>query len=112
MNARTLKILGLFVVAFGAATAFSSLPLVDVPVPGTKMRLSDTSGPGGRRNYAVLRVGDAVATIPDPRATGATALIGRIGAGEITELDMPPSGWSGGTSGRQDFKYKSRTGVV
>src|SRR6187549_1980996 len=98
MNALTLKVLALFVVAFGGAMAFSA-PVADVTLPGTKMRLSDTSGPGGRRNYAVLRA-DTVGTIPDPRATGAKAFLGRIGAGEITELDMPASGWSGGVSGR------------
>jgi hypothetical protein len=38
--------------------------------------------------------------------------IGRLGAGEITVLDLPASGWGGGTSAPQDYEFKSRTGVV
>ena len=76
------------------------------------MRLRDTSGPDGRRTYAALRDGDPSVPVPDPRITGATASIGRVGAGEVTVLDLPASGWSGGTSVRRGFKFKSRSGAV
>ena len=112
MTARTLKQLGLVAVTLMSATAFSGIPNTDVPLPGTKMQLSDTSGPAGRRTYAALRDGDQSVPVPAPTITGATASIGRVGAGEVTVLDLPASGWSGGTSERRDFKFKSRSGAV
>jgi hypothetical protein len=112
MTARTLKQLLLVALTLMSATAFSGIPNTDVPLPGTKMRLRDTSGAAGRRTYAALRDGDQSVPVPDPRITGATASIGRVGAGEVTVLDLPASGWSGGTSGRRDFKFKSRSGAV
>ena len=108
MTARTLKQLALVAVTLMSATAFSGIPTTDVPLPGTKMRLSDTSGPAGRRTYAALRDGDQSVAVPDPTITGATASIGRVGVGEVTVLDLPASGWSGGTSARRDYKFKSR----
>jgi len=95
-----------------SATAFSGVFPIDVPLPGTKMRLRDTSGPDGRRTYAVLRDGDQAVPVPDPRITGAIVSIGRVGAGEVTVLDLPASGWSAGTSVRRGFKFKSRSGAV
>ena len=112
MTARTLKQLGLVTMTLMSATAFSGIPTIDVPLPGTKMRLRDTSGPDGRRTYAALRAGDQSVPVPDPRITGATASIGRVGAGEVTVLDLPASGWSAGTSVRRGFKFKSRSGAV
>src|SRR5262249_4778676 len=76
------------------------------------MQRTDTSGASGRRNYVALRDGDPSVSLPDPRVTGATAFIGRVGAGEVTVLDLPPGGWSGGTSARQDYKFKSPSGTV
>jgi hypothetical protein len=113
MSARSIKKLGFVVVTLAAALAFSGiLPVGDVPVDGTKMRLSDTLGPGGRRNAIVLRAGDPSGVFPDPRLTGATAYIGRVGVGEITTIPLPAAGWSGGTGAKQDYKFKSRTGTV
>src|SRR5262245_61714054 len=110
---RTLKRLGLVVVTLTSATVLSGIPpTTDIPLPGTKMKLTDTSGSPGRRNYVALRDGDPSVSLPDPRVTGATAFIGRVGAGEVTVLDLPPSGWSGGTSARQDYKFRSRSGTV
>ena len=110
MNARTLTQLGLVVVALVSATTVSGNgTTVDIPLPGTKMQLADTSGPAGRRNFVALRDGDESVAVPDPRVTGATVSIGRVGAGEVTVLNLPASGWSGGP---QDFKFKSRSGTV
>src|SRR5262245_11555513 len=83
-----------------------------VPLPGTKIRLNDTAGPGGRRTYVALRNGDESIPLPDPRVTGATVHIGRVGVGDVTVLDLPADGWGGGTSPRHDYKFKSRTGAV
>ena len=41
-----------------------------------------------------------------PTITGATASIGRVGAGEVTVLDLPASGWSSGTSVRQRLQVQ------
>jgi len=112
MTARTLKQLGLVTVALMSATAFSGVFPIDVPLPGTKMRLRDTSGPDGRRTYAALRPGDPSVPVPDPRITGATASIGRVGAGDVTVLDLPASGWSAGTSARRRFTFKGGSGAV
>ena len=95
-----------------SATAFSGIFPIDVPLPGSKMRLRDTSGPDGKRTYAALRHGTQSVPVPDPRITGATASIGRVGAGEVTVLDLPASGWSAGTSVRRGFEFKSRSGAV
>ncbi len=87
------------------------IPNTDVPLPGTKMRLRDTSGPPAG---APLRP-CAMATNPcrfRPQDHGAMASIGRVRAGEVTVLDLPASGWSGRTSGRRDFEFKSRSGAV
>ena len=110
MHTRILDRVGLVMVALATATAFSGpVPTTDVPLPGTKVRLADTTGPAGRRNYVALRDGDQSVPLPDLRVTGATASIGRVGAGEVTVLDLPASGWSGGP---RDFKFKSRSGPV
>jgi hypothetical protein len=92
------------------AVVSDTLP-TDVLLPGTKIQLSDTSGPVSRRNYVALRDGAQPAPLPDPRVTGATASIGRVGAGEVTVLDLPASGWSGSSS-TGDYKFKSRSGAV
>ena len=111
MTARTLKQLMLVALTLMSATVFSGIS-IDVPLPVTKMRLRDTSGPDGRRTYAALRPGDPSVPVPDPRITGATASIGRVGAGDVTVLDLPASGWSAGTSVRRGFEFKSRSGAV
>jgi len=108
---RTLMRLGLVTVTLLSVTAFSGVPNTDVPLPGTKMQLTDTSGSLDRRNYAALRDGDQSVPFPAPTITGATASIGRVGAGEVTVLDLPASGWSG-SSTKGDYKFKSRSGTV
>ncbi len=113
MLARSITALGLLVAALTVATAFSAILSVgDVPVAGTKIGLSDNSGPGGRRTSIVLSAGDPSGVFPDPRATGATAYIGRVGVGEVTTILLPAAGWSGGTGPKQDYKFKSRTGTA
>lgn len=122
---RTLMRLGLVTVTLISVTFLSGIPpttatvcpavpdgcVMNIPLPGTKMQLSDTSGPGDRRNYVALRDGDQSVPFPAPTITGATASIGRVGAGEVTVLDLPASGWSGSpTTG--DYKFKSRSGAV
>ena len=107
---RTLKRLGLVVATLTSATVLSGIPpTTDIPLPGAKMQLADTSGRAGRRNFVLLRDGDDSVALPDPGVTGATVSIGRVGAGEVTVLDLPASGWSGGP---QDFKFKSQAGTV
>ncbi len=85
----------------------------DVPLDGGRMRLTDASGPAGRRNVVGFQDADVALATVDPTVTGATALIGRVGVGAITVLELPASGWTAtGNPPRIDFKYKSRTGAV
>jgi subtilisin family serine protease len=95
-----------------AFLASGELPTTDVPLDGERIRLIDARGPAGRRTKVSLRNdGDGVPT-PDPTLTGATVHIGRIGAGSVTVLDLPASGWSIMGSVRQDFKFKSATAPI
>lgn len=112
MTVHGLVLLGVGMAAILGTAADSragQIPIADVLLPGTKIRLNDASGPVGRRTYIALRDGDDAIALPDPRVTGATVYIGRVGAGDVTALDLPAAGWGGG--GR-DFKFKSRSGVV
>jgi hypothetical protein len=107
------------VIAFAAASivgaslvAHGGLTGMDVPLPGAKLRLLDASGPLGRRTYVALRdTADAI-PLPDPRITGATLYVGRVGVGEVTALALPAEGWSATGAVPTDFKYKSRSGAV
>ena len=102
----------LLAVLLGAPFAASAAANVtDVPLAGRRMRLTDTSGPAGRRNAVALGDEAGATPVPDPTVTGATVSIGRIGVGAVTVLALPASGWSG-DSARSDFKFKSRTTTV
>jgi hypothetical protein len=85
---------------------------VDIPVPGTEIRLRDATGPLGRRTHVTLNVIDFPPPTLDPRLTGATLYIARLGVGGITALQMPAEGWSGTGAAPSAFKYKSRSGAV
>jgi hypothetical protein len=60
---------------------------------------------------ALRDAADAI-PLPDPRITGATLYVGRVGVGDVTALDLPADGWSGTGGAPTDFKYKSRSGAV
>ena len=49
---------------------------------------------------------------PTPGSRAPRPPSGGVGAGEVTVLDLPASGWSAGTSVRRGFKFKSRSGAV
>jgi hypothetical protein len=113
MNARLQLIAFAAVSILGAAmTSHGGLAGIDVPVPGTSLRLHDAAGPQGRRTYVALRDAADAVPLPDPRITGATLYVGRVGVGEVTALDLPADGWSGTGAAPTDFKYKSRSGAV
>ena len=72
----------LLAVLLGAPFAASAAANVtDVPLAGRRMRLTDTSGPAGRRNAVALGDEAGATPAPDPTVTGATVSIGRIGVG-------------------------------
>jgi hypothetical protein len=106
-----MKALSLFAVSLAAAgTAFSGiLPVSDVPVWGMEMRLTDERG--GPRNSIELRASNPSGAFPDPRVTGATAYIGRVGVGEVATIVLPASDWSVGAGARY-YKFRSRTGTA
>lgn len=112
MHAGIPTLLGVASIALVSVTALSGQVPVDVPLPGTGIRLLDTTGPAGRRTYVALRDGDQAIPLPDPRVTGATAYIGRVGAGSVTVLDLPAADWGGSANGRADYKFKSRSGAI
>ncbi|HEV7732662.1 MAG TPA: hypothetical protein VGR62_10895 [Candidatus Binatia bacterium] len=93
-------------VAVGLSLAGEPPPAADVPLPGTSIKLADTSGSAGRRAYVALRDTDGMVVSVDPTVSGARVYLGQIGSSDVTVLDLPADGWSGHTG---KFKFKSRT---
>ncbi len=79
---------------------------------GNRITLSDAGDPLKRRNYVKLLGAQVNLTGIDPRLTGATALVGRPGAGSPLALAMPAEGWTKRLSKVTDYRFSSRTGPV
>jgi len=110
---RLAPLAGMLLLGLAALPLTPRAQALDVPLPGTHVRLGDSSSsPLGRRSYAALRSTGPEVDIPDPRTTGATAYIGRAG-GPATVIAMPPDGWSRpGTNPLVDYEFKSSTGTI
>lgn len=85
-------------------------PLLDVPVIGHRLRLTDADDLVRRKNLIGLQDEAIDLTGLDPTVTGVTVQIGRAGGGALAVFNLPTSGWRRGNGG--SFRYRSKTGPV
>lgn len=101
-------------IALGAtAWSWAGQMALEIPLGGSRIWLTDAARPTGRRNLVGFVDRNVSAREIDPRVSGATAFIGRVGDGVVTVLDLPSGGWGlAGQTGRKDYRFRSQDGPV
>ena len=81
----------------------------EIPLPGKRIRLDDTTVPTARRTFVSLGAAGVDLTGLDPTVTGATARVGQPGTANVVTVDLPASGWVRTLKSTvPDFRFKSR----